>query len=150
MKVGALKLGTESLQEVFAGRHLLRGDPVGEEADLLLAGALQEPFTHRNLLRIVDERTGTFLLLRALAELVEEHAVLFASVLVLQDDIYAPVLGLERSELLQERKYFSKHPLLVRTKYNKQFVLFSCTVMGRKWVAKINKGKYRYLIVYCT
>jgi hypothetical protein len=101
MKVGALKLGTESLQEVFAGRHLLRGDPVGEEADLLLAGALQEPFTHRNLLRIVDERTGTFLLLRALAKLVEEHAILFASVLVLQDDVYAPVLGLERSELLQ-------------------------------------------------
>jgi hypothetical protein len=41
---------------------------------------------------------------------------------------------------------FNQHPLFD----NEQFVLFSCKVMGGKWVAKINKGKYRYLIVYFT
>ena len=97
MEVGTLLLGAEPLQEVLAGGHLLRGHAVGEEADLLLAGALQEPLAHRPLLRVVEVGAGPLVLLRALPELVEEHAVLLAAVLVLQDDVDAPVLGLKKN-----------------------------------------------------
>ena len=96
MKVGTGSLGAESLQVVLAGGHLLRGNLVGEEADLLLAGALQEPLAHANLLRVVDEGAGALVLLGALAKLVEEHAVLLAPVLILQDDVDAAVFGLQR------------------------------------------------------
>jgi len=67
---------------------------VREQADLLLAGALQEPLAHRPLLGVVQVGAGARVLLRALAELVEEHAVLLAPVLVLQDDVDAPGLRL--------------------------------------------------------
>ncbi len=67
---------------------------MGEEADLLLAGALQEPLAHRPLLGVVQVGAGARVLLRALAEFVEEHAVLLAPVLVLQDDVNAPGLRL--------------------------------------------------------
>ena len=52
-----------------------------------------KPATHSNLIRIVDVGTGALLLLCTLAELVEEHAVLLASVLHLQDRVDAPSLG---------------------------------------------------------
>ena len=95
MKVGTLWAGADTLQEILAGRHLLRSRPVGQEANLLLTGALQEPLAHGNLLRVVDEGAGALVLLGAFAKLVEEHAVLLAPVLVLQNDVDASVLGLE-------------------------------------------------------
>jgi hypothetical protein len=67
---------------------------VGEQADLLLAGALQESLAHRPLLGVVQVGAGARVLLRTLAELVEKHAVLLAPVLVLQDDVDAPGLRL--------------------------------------------------------
>ena len=82
MEIGTLCAGADTLKEVLAGWHLLRGGSVGEQANFLVAGALQEPLAYRNLLRVVYEGAGSLILLSALAELVEEHAVLFASILI--------------------------------------------------------------------
>ena len=59
-----------------------------------MTGSLQESSTDGNLVWIMDEGTVAGLLLGALAELVEEHAVLLAPVGVLHDGVDAPVLGL--------------------------------------------------------
>ena len=50
------------------------------------------PSADRNLFRVVDVWTHPFLLLVALPELVEEHAVLLASGLGLEDGVDAPGL----------------------------------------------------------
>ena len=66
---------------------------VREKAVLLDTGALQEAPTHGDLFLVVDKRAAAFVSLGALAELVIEHAVLLATVLRLQDDVDAALLG---------------------------------------------------------
>ena len=66
---------------------------VREKAVLLDTGALQEAATHGDLFLVVDKRAAAFVSLGALAELVIEHAVLLATVLRLQDDVDAALLG---------------------------------------------------------
>ena len=47
-----------------------------EKTSILRTRSLQKPPTNSNLLRVVNIRTGSFLLLGTLSELVVEHAVL--------------------------------------------------------------------------
>ena len=89
MKVGTVLLAANSFKEELTHRHLLRAGFVTEQTVLLVTGTLEEPPTHRDLLPVVDKRTVARLLLGTLPELVEEHAVLLAPGLRLEDRVDA-------------------------------------------------------------
>jgi len=80
-----------------------------QQTRIFYTGSLQEPSTNCHLVRIMKERTRAFFFLRAFpcenkhirinlkwrpsTKLIEEHAVLLAPVLILQNDVNAPVLS---------------------------------------------------------
>jgi len=83
----------DALQEKLADRHLLRCHSMTQQTRIFYTGSLQEPSTNCHLVRIMKERTRAFFFLRAFPKLIEEHAVLLAPVLILQNDVNAPVLS---------------------------------------------------------
>ena len=63
-----------------------------QETGFVETSSLEKPSTDSNFILVVNEWTAPLVPFSALSEFIVEHAVLLAPVLVLKDDVDAPVL----------------------------------------------------------